>query len=164
MESLENNDCLILYFEKSIKFLGEGKNVRISIDGTLWHYMQPTWCKLLVVECTVRMENAHYLDIPVSLICMSNKLKKSFRKIIMKLNYLLQKLTEMRLGTRLFCTESEQGLTPAIDDFITNKTKTSRLNCTFHLNQNVRSYYAEELICETQYKHPSCNKIYIVSI
>ena len=107
MESLENNDFLILYFEKSIKFLGEGKNVCISIDGTLWNYMQPTWCQLLVVACTVRMENGNYLDIPVSLIFMSNKLKESYKKIIIKLNYLLQKLTGMRLGTEVFCTDSE---------------------------------------------------------
>ena len=59
------------------------------------------------------MENC--LDIPVSLILMSDRLKDSYKKIMIKLNYLLVNITGLTLGTSLFVTDAERGLCTAVD-------------------------------------------------
>ena len=42
------------------------------------------------------------------------------------------------------------------------------MNCAFHLNQNTRSYYAEELLTDTQNNHNNfnqkINRIYLTSL
>jgi hypothetical protein len=133
--------------------------------------VQPTWAQLLVVCATVQMENGNCLDIPVSLILMGDKLKESYKKIIIKLNYLLHHNTGLHLGTPVFVTDDEKALCKALDEFIvysSSKTRRLKLNCGFHLNQNTRSYYSDELQTETQIKHsnfnPKIHRIYLTSL
>ena len=57
------------------------------------------------------------MDIPVSLVLMSDRLKDSYKKIMIKLNYLLHHmLTGLILGTSLFVSDAEKELCMALDN------------------------------------------------
>ena len=56
---LEDNKICLFYWNKSIRYLADGNNERISIDGTGWSYIGPIWCQVLVICATIKMKNNH---------------------------------------------------------------------------------------------------------
>ena len=93
---------------------------------------------------------------------MSDKSAASYKKVLVKLNFLLHSATGKFLSTPIFCTDGESGLCRGLDDFISfNSSTTRRLICGFHQNQNLKSYYNDELQCEITKRHPNFNaKVY----